>query len=196
MISRESKMSNSFSSEELFNVWFDKVTKEYQFGRFLFNNRAEILEVLLESFRDNNISVDEARVYKNRVISTLVTKEGSKGQGKYKGWKETVSKDFDVMLVEMYESVIKPELKEETKQDSSQSTLMEMIKKPIPKQPLIDIWGKVAFGNMWNEQMSNEAHTFGTALFNTFFNDVMKSDWIKNKNKMPSWAKGVLYGND
>jgi hypothetical protein len=189
-------MSSGFSSEELFNVWFDQVTKEYQYGRFLFNNRAEILEALLESFRDNNISIDEARVYKNKVISTLVTKEGAKGQGKYKGWRETVSKDFDVMLVEMYESVIKKPTVAPKAEEPKNPTLMDMIKKPIPKQPLIEVWGKVTFGNLWNDKMSDEAHTFGTALFNTFFTNVMKSDWIKDKQKMPSWAKGVLYGND
>ena len=64
--------------------------------------RQEHLETLAFMFTDSGIDYNAACGFKNDVVMILTTKEGRKGKGRYKMWKETVLRDFDAIFLEHY----------------------------------------------------------------------------------------------
>jgi hypothetical protein len=135
-------------------------------ARFSASTRKEILDVLAEMLSEVPIDYDEAKSLKKEVIRVLITKEGLKGAGKYKGWKESTEKDFLASLFDAYNS--KNLFEKNTPQ------VNEVATKPVTHKeyhPLIDIWGKEKFKELWGGELRDLANQPESSLHDTFLDE-------------------------
>ena len=95
---------SDYSAKQLLNAWH-KDLRDNQEDRYKYKDREEHIEKLIKMFVIAKVEYDEAAAQKRKVQEILVTKEGMKGKGKYKGWADNVAKDFDLMLDQYYVNV-------------------------------------------------------------------------------------------
>jgi len=169
-------------SNVIFSYWKNNIQKEYGKAKFQKMIRKEILRELFDLFRKSNIDKVEARYFKTNVIKFLVTLEGSKGTGKHKGWKENVSGDYDMLMLEYYP------LNQENNRENhvipnipDQKLSYNVVKKPtygdrehMPKNDILVAWTKQKFLNDWTESLSLEAHRIKSQLQTEFKNQLLK----------------------
>lgn len=158
-----------FYGSEVFNHWKSWVSDNYQTSRFLRDSRDEIISELFTMLTEAGVDHEDARNYKSEVIKFLVTREGSKGTGKYKGWKENVEMAFDSIFVETF--IEKQPIKE----------VIQPPKEVIEQDPIIKLWGIERFGVNWNDKMELEARVIGSPMFNLFYQDCVENT--------PSWME-------
>tara|TARA_R100000951_G_C2628563_1_gene176872 strand:- start:158 stop:715 length:558 start_codon:yes stop_codon:yes gene_type:complete len=185
-------MSNrTMSGDEVFISWKSQV-KEIGKVRYTAVERKEQLDELCEMFLEFGVDFDEAKSYKKRILEFMVTKEGMKGNGKHKGWKEATEEDFVGLLVGWYRG------------DFQVVNDTKLTKKAITKKieyyggldymdrtPLMVAWTKHKFKDNWSEAVCLEAHKIGSSLWRAFGKEVLSSKWAKTGPR-PEWAKNIF----
>lgn len=135
----------------IFMRWASEV-KEEGVHRFLYKGRRERIDMLVQYLFEAGIELDDAQILKNKIGPILVTKEGFKGQGKYKDWLKNVHDDFLESLANTYGDQIlaKPPVYNA---------------KMLPKSSVITEWCKYTYGSLFNDQIEEEARTYGSPIF-------------------------------
>jgi len=87
------------NAREIFAIWRADLEGT---ERFLYKERKDNIENLICDLHNAGIPIEEARFLKSEVMTTLITRDGMKNTGKYKGWKDNVSDDFDSVVVSVY----------------------------------------------------------------------------------------------
>ena len=95
-------MSNCLSAEDICIFWENEISEEFGVARFQSANRKDAIDRLGELLESNKIPESEARFLEKRVLHFLVTKDGLKNSGKYKGWVDTVKKEFSLLIQQVY----------------------------------------------------------------------------------------------
>lgn len=180
---------DKLTADDVFRMW--KVeTKELGANKYAATERVELIDMLCELLRKYGIDIDDARFLKKKVIEVLVTKEGMKGSGKYKGWKETTENEFlDNLLVYYVDDFEIVNSTEQIKNSKSRNQYYGEIGY-MDRTQLIVEWTKFMFKKKWTESICLEAHKIGSSLWLLFEKEVMNSKWSKT-GKRPSWAKNV-----
>lgn len=211
LIDDSEPVSQSAMGQQVFNLWAEN-TFEHGVDRFFSKNRDGILEDLINSFIDFGVNYNTAIGFTKKLIDILVTKEGKKGQGKYKRWKEDVEREYSAMLLEIYSSRNLPilvediEYKNTTSNQISVSVPDHTTEFHVPasfdtvptygdhmhldKNQLISAWAKYRFGSFYNNQLDLLAHRVGSELNILFQKEVLFSDWLTAGNNAPAWAEG------
>lgn len=86
-------------AREIFTIWRNDLDGT---ERFLYKERKENIENLVNDLYNAGASIEDVRFLKNEVLVSLITKEGMKNTGKYKGWKDNVINDFDDVVTAVY----------------------------------------------------------------------------------------------
>lgn len=183
-------MSDKFkmTPEDVFILW-KNTAKDIGKARYTSIERLEQLDVLAEMFVERGIDIDDARIFKKKVVEFLVTKEGMKGNGRYKGWKERTEEDFLSSLLVRYQD--KAEIINDT-------TNLKVTRKVeyyggadyMERTPLMVAWSKYKFLNLWSEAICLETHKIGSALWIQFQKEVMYAKWAKSGER-PQWARNI-----
>lgn len=179
------------TSEEVFIYW-KSLAKEVGKVRYTATERVEQLDLLCEMFREKGVDYDEAKSYLKKVIEFMVTKEGMKGNGKHKGWKEATREDFVGMLTKYYNGEF--QVVNDTKlTKKSMTTKVEYYGGVdyMNRTPLVVAWTKHKFKDNWSESICLEAHKVGGPLWRAFGKEVLASKWAK-VGPRPEWAKNIF----
>jgi len=153
-------------SQQIFDKWRYNVSKEGQESRYSHNNRSDFLEELVGDFKNYGIPYEKASEYLNQVVLTLTTREGRKGKGRYKGWKEMVENDFKGVIANFYlENIPKPTNLEKIPSNKTHD------KNTIPRDRWVENWCFSKFGESVSQKMINEAHRIGSSLNLQFLKD-------------------------
>jgi len=178
-----------YSAEDTFVMWKHEM-KEIGKARYTARERVEGLQLLAEMFFKHGVELEESKFFKKRVTEFLVTKEGMKGNGKYKFWKERTEEDFLASLLVQYQD--KAEIVNET-------TNKKVVRKIehydgadyMDRTPLMVAWTKYKFKDNWTEALCLDAHKVGSSLWLLFDKEVISSKWAKSGER-PDWAKNVF----
>lgn len=155
-------MSETINVNDLLNEWKDILKQEDPYKRLCYAKRREHIELLVERLRMFAITFDEAKLLKQDVLRSLISKEGLKGKAQYKGWKENILDDFDSILAGSY------------LQDHKAP---EPIKEKTGIYLSLDIDISDWFLNKYNyqnEKALDEAHRIGSIINLEFANDYFK----------------------
>lgn len=151
--------------ESVLASWELHCKNDFGTARFSAKTRREVIDILAEMLAEVPIDYEEAKNLKKEVIRILITKEGLKGTGKYKGWKEATETDFLASLYDIYNA---KNLFTKAENQAQKNTA-------IKAHPLIDIWGKKKFGDAWGMNLIILANTPDSSLHNQFLNDMFGS---------------------
>jgi len=184
------------SADQVFTQWKTFCEKDVGKVRYTSEERLEQLDFLCEMFVKFGVPFDDAMDYKRKFVEFMVTREGMKGNGKHKGWKEKAGENFEGILLGFYDGTfkvvndvgaisIKNEVKTE-KQEYGHSDYMI-------RMPIIIAWSKNKFGESWSESICLEAHKIASSLNSIFVREVIDSNWSKSGEDIPSWAKSSCY---
>lgn len=152
---------NKISADLIFKRWVASV-REDRLSQYQYGERKKHIDNLIGALFANGVPQDEAEFLKRKVVETLVTKEGMKGNGKYRGWKENAEADFDDAIQLAYV----PEFQKEKKSYQMSKTFTE--------DPNIVKWCKDTFGADVDTFTLKEAHTIGNTLNIMFLNSFYK----------------------
>ena len=184
-------MSDTFNMtpEDIFLLW---KTEARDIGKAKYTSveRIEQLDILANMFFERGIDIEEARMFKRKVVEFLVTKEGMKGNGRYKGWKERAEEDFLASLLVYYKK------NAEVVNDTTNLKVTRKVEfyggaEYMERTPLLVAWSKHKFKTLWSEAICLETHKVGSALWIQFQKEVMFSKWAKSGER-PQWAKNVF----
>ncbi len=142
----------------IFKRWAADVREDRSL-QYKYGERRKHIENLVTAMVLENIPQDEAQMLKRRVIDILVTKEGMKGNGRHKGWKETAETDYDDAIQRAYVPALK-------KADADFKT-----SQTFKEDPNIVAWCKQKFGPNVSILTIKEVHTTGTMLRSMFVNE-------------------------
>lgn len=170
---------DNFNADMIFKSWFANVKNNYDI-RYIRKERPELIEELVTTFYNIKIPYDEAIFFKKRVVNALTTKEGRKGNGKHKGWKENVEEDFELILAKVYVNI------EKSDKDNVTDVNAKINKVLIPEDEWIKAWLKDNFGENYPKGLDKLAHTVGSSLNIDFMKDVFSQEQIKT-GKLPKW---------
>lgn len=150
--------------EGIFESWKKSLYHEVGTSRFSSKMRQELIEDLVQMLLEKNVPYEEAASLYSRLKNVLVTKKGLKEQqANYKGWKDTVEKDYKAIVYDMYN------------ERGLVDSMIGEVNKNQPKidfHPLIDIWGQERFKTSWNENLKVLANTSDTSLHNLFLDEM------------------------
>jgi hypothetical protein len=158
------------SAEDVFLSWKGDV-KLLGKDRFISEERVRLLDMLAEMCRKHGVDLVDAKMVKRKVIEFMVTKEGLKGNGKHKGWKETVEDDYLISLTRWYGDDF------EIAEDTSEVVLGGDPKlnygngKYLERNDLIVAWTKDKFKDFWDESVCLEAHNKFSHLWYLFIKE-------------------------
>lgn len=183
-------MERLMTSEEVFILWKHEV-KEIGKARYTAEERREQLDLLSEMFYEKGIEFEEAKSYSRRVVEFMVTKEGQKDNGRYKGWKKNTEEDFLSNLLAYYQGQFKAV--NDTTHINKKTKKLEYYgaKGYLDRTPIIVAWTKHKFKKRWSEAICLETHKVGTPLWQLFKQEVFDSKWAKTGER-PDWAKNVF----
>lgn len=142
-------VGKSITVNDIFNTWKLDLRENHNV-RYLYKNRKEHIENLVTYLINTGVSLDDAKDLRNKVLLELTTAEGRKGKGRYKGWKENVLDDFDMIVSGMYVEI-------PTSPPQQHETINEMLEDEYIKE-----WAVKIFGD--NEFAIRESQTIGTLL--------------------------------
>jgi hypothetical protein len=180
-------MKRKMTSEEVFLLW-KKEAKEVGKIRYTAIERREQLDLLCEMFLKFGVELDDAKFYKRKVVDFMVTKEGQKGNGKHKGWKEATEEDFLTNLIAYYQGDM--EIVNDTQYTVKGKNLYYSNADYLDRNKLIAAWTKNKYGDRYSESLCLEAHKIGSVLWQLFEKEVMQSKWARCGER-PSWAKNI-----
>lgn len=179
------------TADQVFIQWKTFCEKRIGKARYTQIERLESLDALCQDFVVAGISYDDAIFYKRKFVDFVVTREGMKGNGKHKGWKEKAAENFEGVLLGYYDGTFKVvndagslshQKKTSHKEEYGQGDYMI-------RMPIIVDWSKEKFGNQWSEGLCLEAHKIAGTINNLFVNEVLRSKWSKEGDNVPKWAK-------
>ena len=178
------------SADECFISW-KTLAKEVGKVRYTSTERMEQLDVLCDMFRTHGVEYDDAKFYKKKVVEFMVTKEGMKGNGRHKGWKEATEEDFIGILTGFYNGEFQI-VNDTTATKKTKTRKVEYYGgiDYLERAPLMVAWTKYKFENLWTESICLEAHKIGSPLWQAFDKEVMRSKWAKSGPR-PDWARNV-----
>lgn len=155
--------SNDIKTEDdAYNRWIADVREDIG-SRYGYQDRKKHIEILMGYLKMYNISMDDAQFLKKRVVEALVTKEGMKGNGKHKGWKENTEADFDDAIQKAYVPGL-------------EKIDFKPLKNAQGHDPRIVQWAKKKFGEQIGEEIVVAAHQPMHALWMMFMNDHYNRD--------------------
>ena len=128
---------------ECLRLWLADLRQDIS-SQYLFDERKEHISDLMLLFTTNNIAQDDAQMMKNKVVEALVTKDGMRGNGKYKNWKQNAENDFDDAIQLTY---VKPHVKTITSLKTAQGY-----------DPRIVKWAKDKYGAHVGDEFIKAAH--------------------------------------
>lgn len=177
------------TADEVFLAW-KVLVKEIGKARFNADERREQLDMLCEMFFERGVDIDEAKMYKRKIVEFMVTKEGMKGNGRHKGWKETTEEDFIGNLAMYYKEEM--DIVNDTTHMNKATKINEIYggRDYMDRTALIVAWSKHKFKSRWSEAICLEAHKVGSQLWTMFKKEVINSKWAKSGER-PDWAKNV-----
>lgn len=177
------------SAEQVWIRWKTFCEKDVGKARYTAVERLEQLDALCDDFRSNGVSFEEASDYKKKFVEFVVTREGMKGNGQYKGWKEKSAEQFDGVLLGYYsgefETTSHTDMKDMKKQQLYDTS------EYMARTNLIVAWTKYKYQDKWSEAICLEAHKIGSTLWNMFKKEVIFSNWAKSGER-PNWAKNIF----
>jgi hypothetical protein len=181
------------TAEDIFLYW-KRNTKDIGKARFTAIERIEQLDYLCELFKQHDVSYDDALSLKRQVVEFMVTKEGQKGNGKYKGWKENTEEDFKGTLLIYYNNEIGIVDQNKSKNITDTSAGIQQNQtygdsNYMERDEIITAWSKDKFRCDWSESICLECHKICGPLWNMFCTEVLESDWAKTGIDVPEWAK-------
>lgn len=183
-----------YTAEQVFSSWKTWVEKELGKARYTKQERLEQLDTLCAMFKDSRIEYEDALMLKKDFVDFVVTREGKKGKGNHKGWKENAAENFEGILFGYYSGQYK------TLSEIESGEKKKKIKKNVdaydqpgylPRTPLLVAWTKHKFKDRWSEAICLEAHKIGGAVNILFQKEVLASDWSNKNNNLPSWYRKV-----
>jgi hypothetical protein len=138
--------------------WINEI-KESGVERFLSKGRVEKLTDLAQTLFEAKVSYDDCQIIKKKIVKTLVTKEGAKNSGKYKGWMRNVEQEFETCLFKIYGD-----------------TLLEIVGGSglLAKSSVITNWCKEHYGEFFTEAVEIQARTYGTTIHLNMIRDFEK----------------------
>jgi len=198
------KLTQSKWAQELCNTWQASMSKEGT-GKYCYENRGEFLQDLVNILIEGGVNYNAAIELTSLVPKALVTKEGEKGLGKYKGWVEAVKSEYRVMILEMYQEKNLP-INVEDANDAGLAVVgpREVITETVIIEPtygdnqhlkqraIITAWAKHRFDYFYNSQLDLLAHRIGHELNVMFQKEVLKSEWLVTRKDVPEWAVAIL----
>lgn len=152
------KSTTENNSDLVFKRWLADVREDRSL-QYKYGERKNHIENLIAALVAEGVDQDDAQFLKRKVVDTLVTKEGMKGNGRHKGWKETAENDFDDAIQRAYVPALK---KADLDYKASQT---------FKEDPNIVAWCKKKFGSNVHILTIKEVHTPGTALRFMFVNE-------------------------
>lgn len=184
-------MSN-LTDSEIFNAWKSYVTEDLGKSRYTAENNKIVVDDLIKEFKDNGVTIDDARSFMRQTIKFLVTPEGqkngiSKRSGRsLEGWPDAVKMYYEAGIVKYYssedETIIKP-------------AVIEQLEDPITEflvaSPIVRAWVEKQFGSL-NQSILHETCRDSTALNLQMQEELFNSDWSQTGENIPDWAKKVL----
>lgn len=176
------------TAEQVFVLWKTEVEQEVGKARYTSTERLEQLDALCESFVKYQIEFDDALMFKRKFIEFVVTREGMKGNGRYKGWKEKADENFEGILVRWYAGefqISEPLMKTKKEQKLEHYGVGDY----MIRMPMIVEWSKNKFKTSWTEGICLESHKVASTLNNMFVEEVLESNWSKTGEDIPKWAK-------
>lgn len=181
--------NKTMSSEEAFLLWKGEA-KAVGKARYTASERIEQLDVLCEIFYKYGIDFEEAKSYKKKIVEFMVTREGLKGNGRYKGWKQNTEEDYISLLTRWYNNEF--QVVNDITHVNKATKVNEYYggRDYLERTPLIVAWSKHKFKEKWSESICLETHKVGSSLWNMFKKEVILSNWAKNGNK-PDWANFI-----
>lgn len=175
------------TAKEVFIAWKTGCQVDVGKARYTASERLEQLDMLCEDFMDNGIDYEEAKTFKKDFVDFVVTKEGMKGNGQYKGWKEQAAENFDGLLIRWYNGEFK---KAETVVTTRERRPNDYGKGDyMVRMPIIVAWSKQRFGMNWTESLCLEAHKICSSLNNMFLEEVIEANWSKTGENVPKWIE-------
>jgi hypothetical protein len=178
-------METKADPKTIFNAWKSDIEEKYGQRRFTSQMRDEIIGILFENFLEFGIELDDAKRFAGDVEKFMVTQEGAKGKGRYKGWTDNVEKDFDTALVNYYRDNMVPGNRSIVTEDYGNHPFM-------PRNPVMTAWAQDRFGIAWNEKINLLVHRQGHRFCQEFQLDVLDSNWAKTGKDAPDWAKNLF----
>jgi len=94
--------TNKYSSDDIFNKWLGGLNRENITEKYKYSERKRYIQDLADLLKSGGVDFDEAKILRTQVLNTLTTREGRKGSGKYKDWKNNVLNDFDQIIADTY----------------------------------------------------------------------------------------------
>lgn len=183
---------NKFTIEDLFIKWKADVKGGYGQSRFTKDQREEMIDDLCSNLYENGIDYDEAKFFVKKVQEFLVTREGQKGNGKYKSWMPNIKEEYISHLVVYYENVMEPVNDiAVTKKTITRKVEYYGGTDYIGRIPLMVAWTKHKFKDKWSEAICLEAHKVGSPLWQLFDKEVLSAEWAKSGAR-PQWAEYVV----
>lgn len=179
------------SSDECYIYW-KSLAKEVGKVRYTSIERIEQLDVLCELFRKHGVDYDDAKSYKRKVVEFMVTKEGMKGNGRHKGWKEATEEDFVGILTGYYNGEFEV-VNDTTATKQTKTRKVEYYGgiDYMDRTPLMVAWTKHRYKKNWTESICLEAHKIGSPLWQAFDKEVINSKWAKSGER-PDWCRNVF----
>jgi len=146
------------NARDIFAIWREDLDGT---NRFLYKERKDNIENLVSDLYGAGVPIEEVRFLKNDVMTTLITRDGMKNTGKYKGWKDNVSNDFDTIVASIYLTSTLDSLRNLNKINSKHHIKMN--------QTIINwLYNQYSYVS---KRMLAEAHTPGSFLNSVFLRD-------------------------
>jgi len=141
---------NKADPEKVFTHWKNSVNKELGKSRYTQKDREEPLAELCEQFFIYKIDYEVAQTFGKKVLEFMVTNEGRKGQGKYKGWSKSIIDEFESNLFEYYRETLNLDTREVVKYEARGKETYGTVRY-MDRQSLIVAWSKMKFDENWTE---------------------------------------------
>lgn len=154
--------TNKYSSDDIFNKWQGELVRENPTEKYKYSERKDYIQDLADLFKAGGVEFDEAKMYRTQVLNALTTREGRKGVGRYKGWKENVLSDFDQIMADTY-----VEIDLEKNVDSDGNLKVSAV--TIEIDELISEWVMKKYGG--NKYIMQKAHDPSSLVFIEFIKD-------------------------
>jgi hypothetical protein len=198
------KITQSEYAKQLFITWKDAMA-DAGIDRFLAKNRDDLIAQLVDVFIDSGVNYNTAITFAKELQTVLVTKEGKKDTGKYKGWKNTVEEEFRSLLLTTYMAKKLPINVEDAdnaglavvgpREIITETVIIEPTygdNQHLKQRTIITAWAKHRFDYFYNSQLDLLAHRIGHELNVMFQKEVLKSEWLVTRKDVPEWAVAIL----
>lgn len=198
------KLTQSEYARQLFITW-KQAMADSGTDRFLAKNRDDLIAQLIDVFAEGGVNYNTAITFAKELQTVLVTAEGKKDTGKYKGWKNTVEEEYRSLLITIYQDKKLP-IRVEDADNAGLAVVgpREVITETVIIEPtygdsqhlkqraIISAWAKHRFDYFYNSQLDLLAHRIGHELNVMFQKEVLKSEWLVTRKDVPEWAVAIL----